>query len=188
MADPNKLPPPGGIVWNGHGYSPIHSSPGTWDRSGQLREDDERGDTPKGRLNDADTLMRQAAEKAVAASKRSDPGGGVQYWNQEMQDQAEEGMKLRRSMRTRKMAEGGLVERPSLYSRIGDFLFGKKALQQAGQTGTPPPTAPKHPEQDLSYIRQAAQEAADRMKKEKEAKAPTKFRHGGMIKPGCYGK
>ncbi len=85
------------------------------------------------------------------------------------------------------LAEGGTVEpeKPSLFSRLGDFLFGRKALQQAAQT-TPPPT-PQQPQQDISYIKKAAQEAAERMRKAKETGAK-EFKHGGMIKPGSYGK
>ena len=94
----------------------------------------------------------------------------------------------------KRMAGGGVVDKPSLYDRIGDFLFGNKALKQAAQGGpTPPATAPKY-DQDISYVRKAAEEAAERMKKEKEGKmpapgqAPKPFKRGGIAKPGCYGR
>lgn len=87
----------------------------------------------------------------------------------------------------KRMAEGGVVEpeKPSLFSRLGDFLFGNKALKQAANTGTPPPL-PQQPQQDISYVKKAAQEAAERMRKAKETGAK-EFKKGGVVKPGSYG-
>ncbi len=99
---------------------------------------------------------------------------------------------MTKNLGPKKMADGGVVSsQPSKLSGIWDFLFGNKALKQAGQTGSPPPSAPPQPDQDVSYIRKAAQEAAERLKKAKEVspdKTPKEFKCGGVVKPGSYGR
>lgn len=80
---------------------------------------------------------------------------------------------------------------PSRWSKLYDTLFGRKALQQAGQTGNPPAPAPTQPQTDISGVRQAAMDAAARMQKAKDANkgvAPKEFARGGIVRYGGYGK
>jgi hypothetical protein len=95
-----------------------------------------------------------------------------------------------------KMEGGGVVDtapaqRGNL-SRLYDILFGRKALQQASSTGDSTPAYQSQPQSDVSAIRQAAQEAAERMRRAKEENkgvAPKEFACGGMVsRYGKYGK
>lgn len=119
-----------------------------------------------------------------------------QFAREHAPDSGRTGRQARLAQTLMKMAEGGVVDstgaQKGSWGRLYDMLFGRKALQQASQTGNPPPAAPPQPTQDVSAIRQAAEQAAERMRKAKEENkgvTPKAFSHGGMVKPyGGYGR
>jgi hypothetical protein len=65
-------------------------------------------------------------------------------------------------------ADGAVVAPPSIGQRIYDFLFGRKALQQAAAQSPPP-----MPQQDdISAVRLAAEDAGRRMQAAKQQMPP----------------
>ncbi len=92
-------------------------------------------------------------------------------------------------------ADGAVVSpEPSKYSKLFDFLFGRKALDAASKVGDQPSqTMPQNQTapQDNSAVREAARQAAERMQKAKDAnkgQTPEAFCGGGMVRPGNYGR
>ncbi len=78
----------------------------------------------------------------------------------------------------------------SKWSRLYDTLFGRKALDEAGKIGPPPPSAPPQPQTDISGVAQAARDAAIRMQKAKDENkgvTPKEFGRGGVVY-GKYGR
>ncbi len=68
------------------------------------------------------------------------------------------------------MADQTQDQKPDFLSRMKDFLFAHKALQEAAGQALPHP-AGWMPDQDTSGVAKAAAEAGARMEAEKKAKA-----------------